>query len=138
MNVDTYKLTIENGPTADVPADKRLVLALRDEAGLDQLHACGGVAKCTTCKVTVVSGRASPMTAAEQEVLRVRGLADEAGIRLSCQMTMVADLTVRAESRLEGSGRKDVGSRPADSIEPPPTFVQGATDPQQERPDERA
>ena len=132
------KLTIENGPSVEVPRDKRLVLALEDEGGIEQLHSCGGVSKCTTCRVTVVEGRASPMTGAEQAKLEEKGLAGDAGLRLSCQMTMVADLSVRADSRLPGSGKKDVGPRPADFIEPPPTFVQGGGDPQQERPDERA
>lgn len=133
------KLTVENVGTFDVPQDKRLVLALEDEAGLDQLHACGGVAKCTTCRVTVLEGRASPMTGQEQETLKARDLAGEPGLRLSCQMTMIADLTVRAESRLEGSGRKDAGPRPAYVIEPPPVFVNDpSTDPAQEDPSERA
>ena len=117
------KLTVENAGTFDVPENKRLVLALEDEAGLDQLHACGGVGKCTTCRVTVVEGQASPMTGKEQETLRARELADTPGLRLSCQMTMVGDLTVKAESRLEGSGRKDAGARPDDAIQPPPVFV---------------
>ena len=133
------KLTVEGGPSGvDVPQDKRVVLALEDEAELDQLHACGGVGKCTTCRVTVIEGRASPMTGQEQETLRARELLGEPGLRLSCQMTMVADLTLKAESRLEGSGRKDAGPRPADVIEPPPVFVNDpATSPAQERPDER-
>ncbi len=132
------KLTVEGGPSVEVPQDKRIVLALEDEAGLDQLHACGGKGKCTTCRVTIVEGRTSPMTGQEQETLTARELIGEAGLRLSCQMTMVADLTVKAESRLEGSDRNDVGPRPADVIEPPPVFVNDrATDPAQERPDER-
>ena len=132
-----FKLTIENGPSVDVPADKRLVLALEDEGGIEQLHSCGGVSRCTTCRVTVLEGLASPMTAAERDKLAEKGLAELPGVRLSCQMTMTADLSVSADSRLPGSGKKDVGPRPADYIEPVPTFVQGATDPQQERPDER-
>jgi ferredoxin len=136
---DTHKLTVDDHGTFDVPADKRLVLALEDEAGLDQLHACGGVGKCTTCQVTVVQGKASPMTAQEQETLRTRELDATPGIRLSCQMTMTADLTVKAESLLSTSTRKDVGPRPADSIEPVPTFVNDrATNPDQGAPDERA
>ena len=130
-------LTIEDVGKYEVPADKRLVLALEDEAGLDQLHACGGQARCTTCRVTVVEGLASPMTAAELAVLKAKDLAGTPGLRLSCQMTMTGDLSVRAESRLEGSGRKDAGKRPADFIEPPPVFVQGPGDPQKEAPDER-
>ena len=49
------KLTVEGYGTFDVPADKRLVLALEDEAGVDQLHACGGNARCTTCRVAASS-----------------------------------------------------------------------------------
>jgi hypothetical protein len=41
------KLTVEWVGTVDVPAGKRLVLALEDEAKVDQLHACGGNARCT-------------------------------------------------------------------------------------------
>ena len=133
------KLTVTDRGDHDVPADKRLVLALEDEAGLDQLHACGGVGKCTTCRVTIIDGRASPMTAQEQETLRARDLLDEPGLRLSCQMTLTHDLTVKAESLLGASTRKDVGPRPGDVIEPPPVYVNDpATDPQQEMPDERA
>ena len=54
------KLTVEGVGTFDVPAGKRLVLALEDEAGVDQLHACGGNARCTTCRVEFVVRRAGP------------------------------------------------------------------------------
>ena len=36
------KLTVENVGEFTVPDGKRLVLALEDEAKVDQLHACGG------------------------------------------------------------------------------------------------
>ncbi len=129
MKQDSYKLTVDGASTYDVPADKRVVLALEDEAGLDQLHACGGVGKCTTCRVTVIDGLASPITGKEQETLKARELDGTPGLRLSCQMTMVGDLTLKAESRLQGSGRKDAGSRPADAVEPPPVFIDVASDP---------
>ncbi|MGH7127984.1 MAG: 2Fe-2S iron-sulfur cluster-binding protein [Planctomycetaceae bacterium] len=111
------KLTVENVGTFDVPAGKRLVLALEDEAGIDQLHACGGNARCTTCRVEFVSGEPDRMTVAEKQVLEARSVS---GVRLSCQMLCDHDMTVRAISRLEGSGRKDAGSRPAEQIEPQP------------------
>ncbi|VTS05899.1 2Fe-2S iron-sulfur cluster-binding protein [Tuwongella immobilis] len=107
------QLTVENVGTFEVPAGKRLVLALTDEAGIDQLHACGGNARCTTCRVEVLAGEASPPNAAESALLAAKNLV---GVRLSCQMTMTGDLTVRAMSRLAGSGRKDCGSRPTDQI----------------------
>ena len=44
------KLTVEGVGTFEVPAGKRLVNALVDECGIDQLHACGGGARCTTCR----------------------------------------------------------------------------------------
>lgn len=34
------KLTVDEVGTFDVPANKRLVLALEDEAKVDQLHSC--------------------------------------------------------------------------------------------------
>ena len=34
------KLTVEAVGTVDVPQDKRLVIALEDEAKIDQLHSC--------------------------------------------------------------------------------------------------
>jgi ferredoxin len=107
------KLTVEGVGTFDVPAGKRMVLALEDEAKIDQLHACGGNARCTTCRVEFVAGEPPTMTAAERNVLTARGLT---GVRLSCQILCDHDMTVRAISRLAGSGRKDVGPRPADAI----------------------
>src|SRR5205809_1701446 len=109
------KLTVEGVGTIDVPQGKRLVLALEDEAKIDQLHACGGNARCTTCRVQFVAGEPATMTVAEKNVLAARGLA---GVRLSCQIVCDHDMSVRAISRLAGSGRKDAGGRPADQIEP--------------------
>jgi ferredoxin len=114
------KLTVEEVGTFDVPAGKRLVLALEDEAGVDQLHACGGNARCTTCRVEFVSGEPDQMTEAEKTVLAAKGAT---GVRLSCQIACDHDMTVRAISRLAGSGRPDAGKRPADEIAPPPVWV---------------
>jgi ferredoxin len=117
------KLTIDGGASHDVPGGKRLVNALTDEAGVDQLHACGGHAKCTTCRVEFVAGEPDRMTQAERDVLTARGLAGRPGLRLSCQIPCDHDMTVRVISRLAGSGRKDAGARPADQIEPPTVWV---------------
>jgi ferredoxin len=114
------KLTVDGVGTFDVPQDKRLVLALEDDARIDQLHACGGNARCTTCRVEFVAGEPDQMTEAEKSVLAARGLT---GVRLSCQILCDHDMTVRAISRLAGSGRQDVGGRPADTITPPPVWT---------------
>jgi ferredoxin len=110
-------LTVEGVGTFDVPQGKRLVLALMDEAKVDQLHACGGNARCTTCRVEFVAGEPDMLTAVEKSVLAARGLT---GVRLSCQIVCDHDMTVRAISRLAGSGRADAGKRPLDEVQPQP------------------
>ena len=97
-----------------------LVLALTDEAKQDQLHACGGNARCTTCRVEFLAGEPDTMTEAEKAVLAAKGIT---GVRLSCQLACDRDMTVRVVSRLAGSGRADAGKRPTDAIAPPPVWV---------------
>ncbi len=116
------KLTIDRNPV-EVPAGKRLVNALIDEGKIDQLHACGGRAACTTCRILFVSGEPQEMTQAEKDVLAAKGLSTMPGVRLSCQMLCNHDMEVTIISRFEGSGRRDAGKRPADQIEPPPVWV---------------
>jgi ferredoxin len=114
------KLIVEGVGEFQVAEGKRLVLALEQDAGIDQLHACGGNARCATCRVEFVAGEPDRMTVAEREVLAARSLS---GIRLSCQIVCDHDMTVRAISRLAGSGRKDAGHQPAAEIEPPPEWI---------------
>jgi ferredoxin len=114
------KLTVENVGEFDVPQSKRLVLALEDEAKIDQLHACGGNARCTTCRVQFIAGEPEQMTLAEKSVLAARGLT---GVRLSCQILCDHDMSVRAISRLAGSGRIDAGPRPLPDIQPQPVTL---------------
>src|SRR3977135_3182166 len=110
-------LTVEGFPPVEVESGKRLVLALEQDAHVDQLPACGGNARCTTCRVEFVSGEPEMMTVAEKSVLAARGLS---GVRLSCPILCDHDMTVRANRRFAGSGRKDAGKRPEDAIQPQP------------------
>ena len=109
------KLTVEGEGTFEVEAGKRLVLALEQDARIDQLHACGGKARCTTCRVEFIEGEPETKTEAETAALARRELT---GVRLSCQIVMDHDMTVRAISRLAGSGRADAGPTPAPHVEP--------------------
>lgn len=114
------RLTVEGTPTIDVPAGTRLVLAIEQHAGVDILHACGGNARCTTCRVEFIEGEPSRMTAAERTRLTEKGLS---GVRLSCQIACDHDMAVRVVSRLAGSGRPDPGRTPDPQIQPPPEWV---------------
>ena len=102
------KLTVEGYGTFEVAENKRLVLAIEQDAKVDILHACGGNARCTTCRIEFIDGEPSRMTVAEKERLAQRELT---GVRLSCQILCDHDMNVRAISRLEGSGRPDPGER---------------------------
>jgi ferredoxin len=113
-------LTVEGFTPADVESGKRLVLAIEQDAHVDILHACGGNARCTTCRVEFISGEPQRMTKAEKTRLEERGLI---GVRLSCQIICDHDMTVRAISRLAGSGRPDPGKTPEPTIQPPPEWI---------------
>src|SRR5687768_8319676 len=113
-------LTVEGFTPVEVENGKRLVLAVEQDAGVDILHACGGNARCTTCRVEFVSGEPDRMTQAEKTRLAERGLS---GVRLSCQIVCDHDMTIRAISRLAGSGRPDPGKTPEPTIQPPPEWT---------------
>ena len=117
------KLTVDGFGTFDVPAGRRLVLAVEQDAHVDILHACGGNARCTTCRVEFLDGEPARQTEAERTRLAERGLS---GVRLSCQILCDHDMTIRAISRLAGSGRPDAGSTPEAEITPPPVWLDRA------------
>jgi ferredoxin len=115
------KITVEGFAPVEVEDGKRLVLAIEQDVKADILHACGGNARCTTCRVEFIAGEPERTTVAEKHVLAARGLT---GVRLSCQIPCDHDMTVRAISRLSGSGRPDAGPTPLPTIQPPPEWIQ--------------
>src|ERR1051325_10263329 len=112
-------LTVESFATVDVESGKRLVLAIEQDAHVDILHACGGNARRTPCRVGFIDGERPRMTMARKPRLEERTLI---GVRLSCQIVCDHAMTVRAISRLEGSGRPDPGRTPEPTIQPPPEW----------------
>jgi ferredoxin len=104
-------VTVEGVGSFEVESGKKLVLGIED-AGVDILHRCGGQAKCTTCRVEVLEGDVPEMD--EPERLRLAQETDlPANLRLSCQMRVSGDLTVRVLARASTTG-KEPGTRPAD------------------------
>jgi ferredoxin len=113
-------LMVEGYAPVVVDDGMRLVNAIEQGAGADILHACGGNARCTTCRVEFVSGEPASMTQAEKAKLAEKGLT---GVRLSCQIVCDHDMSVRVLNHLEGSGRPDPGRTPEPTIQPPPVWA---------------
>ena len=73
----------------------RSLLEISLEHGIPHVHACGGNARCSTCRVLVVEGlnNIAPRNEAEQKLARRKGL--EPDIRLACQTRLSGDVRVR-------------------------------------------
>lgn len=112
------KLTV-NGQTAEFSKNTRLVLAI-EEMGVEIGHRCGGKARCTTCRVRFEAGEPAAMTEAEAAKLREKGLLGQA--RLSCQITLSHDMTVRPLMTKSSEGWPDTGPTPVERIEPEPQW----------------
>ncbi len=95
----------------DAPAGKKLVLAIED-SGIDIMHRCGGNARCTTCRVEVLSDFVGERTDDEQAILStIDGISDIT--RLSCQIRLNDDIHVRVINQASIAGI-DAGTRPED------------------------
>src|SRR3982750_475244 len=95
-------VTVQGEKSFEVEPGQKLVLGIED-AGIDIMHACGGNARCTTCRVQVISGDLAPMAELERERLaREANLGPD--IRLSCQIRVESDLTVRVLNRASAQG----------------------------------
>lgn len=104
-------IEMEGIGTTTTPDGERLVLAIMD-AGVDILHRCGGNARCTTCRVQILSGDPGPMN--EAEAAKLATLSDlPENMRLSCQVRCCDDLGVRVLRRLQDNpDMSDAGPQP--------------------------
>ena len=95
----------------EVEKGRKLVLGLEDN-GVDILHRCGGNAKCTTCRVEIITGDPGEIGEPERAVLATKtDLGDHT--RLSCQVHVIDDLHVKVirQASVEGI---DAGGRPSE------------------------
>ena len=90
---------------------RKLVLCLEDN-GVDILHRCGGNARCTTCRVEILSGDPGEIGDAEKAILATKTYLNEQ-TRLSCQIHFMDDLHVKVirQASVEGI---DAGTRPVE------------------------
>jgi serine/threonine protein kinase/hemoglobin-like flavoprotein/class 3 adenylate cyclase len=95
--VATHRITFrEEGERVVAFANhSELLLDVSLGAGIQHFHACGGKARCSTCRVVVLEGRdsLSPRTAAEQLVAERRKW--PATTRLACQTRVHGPCSVR-------------------------------------------
>ncbi len=117
-----WTVDVEGMGSVDIAEGRRLVLGLED-SGIDILHRCGGNARCATCRVEVLEGEATEITDAEEGRLS-RLTNRQETTRLSCQIQVTDNLTVRVCNRLsEQPQLGDAGPRPiewpADRALPP-------------------
>ncbi|VEF47575.1 ferredoxin [Bacillus freudenreichii] len=108
-------VTVFGGKTFEVEMGKKLVLALEDN-DVNILHQCGGNARCTTCRVEVLGGDFMEVTKNEEKAFANKGIGEllqEDCLRLSCQIRVNGDITVRPIMTVENT-RKKAGPRPAD------------------------
>ncbi|MDE2127226.1 MAG: (2Fe-2S)-binding protein [Armatimonadetes bacterium] len=102
-------VTVDGETKVECEWGKKLVLCLED-GGIDILHRCGGLARCTTCRVVVLDGSVPPMSIREQAALADPELI--ATYRLSCQLRVEGDLVVSVVNRATACGLSP-GPRPA-------------------------
>lgn len=101
--------------SVETEKDRKLVLALED-GGVDILHRCGGNARCTTCRVEIISGDPGPILEPERAILATKtDLGDHT--RLSCQIRVIDDLHLRVINQSSVSGM-DPGPRPSEETTP--------------------
>ena len=87
-------LSFQNEKNAEIDAETTILQsALRN--GIPLAHACGGHARCSTCRVLVLQGLENlcPRNKREQSLAEERNF--NAKVRLACQTTVNGDVTVR-------------------------------------------
>ncbi len=107
----TITVNLEEGDkTIEAAHGVKLVLALED-AGIDISHRCGGYGKCTTCACEISTGEPATKTQAEIDKGFDKG-------RLSCQILVENDMTVKPLMRVRDMNWDAPGNRPQDQITP--------------------
>jgi ferredoxin len=111
------------GRSVQVEPGTRLVLAI-EALGIDIGHRCGGKARCTTCRVAFDAGAPESYTRAEYLKLRDADLLAPADasepIRLSCQVLVDHDMTVRVLKTKQSEGWPDTGPAVGPDLIPEP------------------
>ncbi|WP_291426714.1 2Fe-2S iron-sulfur cluster-binding protein [Deinococcus sp.] len=112
-------LKVEGYGDIQAQAGERLVLAL-ERGGVDILHRCGGVARCTTCRVSFQAGEPGTMTIAEFDKLTEKDLLGSA--RLACQIECAQGMQLTPLQTASATGL-EAGKAPSEDIQPEPQWI---------------
>lgn len=97
MESDLPKISFKKPRLAvEVPVGANLMESLQN-AQIPVASSCGGEAVCAKCKITIVSGREnlSPENQNEKDLREIHDLSKE--VRISCQVSVLGDVTVDAD-----------------------------------------
>jgi adenylate cyclase len=87
------QLTHASGRTMTMLPGATVLETLRAH-GIPHASVCGGRARCTTCRIRVVSGQAELPEPAGLEAAALARIGATAGVRLACQIRPTADISV--------------------------------------------
>ncbi len=107
---ETYTIRVEGYEPFHAERGKKLALAI-EGAGIDISHRCGGLARCTTCRIVITSGNEPPLGEAEEQCLVEDGVFGQ--FRLSCQIRVDRDLDAQVLMRAS-----EQGWEPGPALEP--------------------
>ena len=115
-------LTVDGVGSFQVPAGKRLVLALTEEPGADQLHACGGHARFATSSRGVRRRRARKDDRRREGTLSARGLTDT---RICAELPDRSAITIwksEVSAVWPAAAEPTPANRPTERSSPPPVM----------------
>ena len=84
---------LEGRTVETIPGESILATSLR--AGIPHAHACGGRAKCSTCRVEILEGLDHCPPRNEKEQVLASRLHFAPQVRLACQTVVTGDVTLR-------------------------------------------
>ena len=119
------KITVPGHGTFEVEHGERLVKVLQVH-GVNLGHRCGGYARCTTCRVEFLAGEPEIISRAEQDKLVEGKLLGE--VRLSCQILVEEDMTLKPLMMVEEMGWSDPGPPPEETVTPIPDWIERSLD----------
>ena len=83
-----------DGKMMSASSEDTVLEALR-KAGINQINACGGDARCTTCRIYVMEGLRNCRSRNEKEMLVAEKMGFPEDIRLACQTRIKGDITIK-------------------------------------------